>query len=458
MLRASAAEASRAAARGGRPRRHQARARGRRRRAADGRGPRSRRPRPGLLLDALAEADAVMDRPSVIFAYTIKAWRLPTEGHPANHSALLDADQWRTLAGGLGADPRVRGRGSTRARPRPSCAPRPPPGSPRAGDATRRPGALGARPRARRPRLDPAGVRALVRRSGASGARGRRARRHRQPRCGLLHQPRRLDQPGRDLASRPTGSTGSPTTPTPSCAGARASTASTSSSASPRATSSGCWPSWALTWSRDGEPLLPIGTLYDPFVNRALEPWSFGLYAGASRSSSAPPRASRWRRRVAPTSRSSPLGGARAASLRGVGTGLRPGPRVDAAGGAGAPGPARRHVLLLPADHAPDRPGARAAARGSAERQRAARVGAGGRLSPAAGAGAPAVTLVGVGAVMPEVLAAADELAAAGHGVDVVCLTSPDLVFRACALARGWPRATTRSSTRCCRPSARPRW
>ncbi len=27
------------------------------------------------------------------------------------------------------------------------------------------------------------------------------------------------------------------------------------------------------TWSRDGQPLLPIGTLYDPFVNRALEPW-----------------------------------------------------------------------------------------------------------------------------------------------------------------------------------------
>src|ERR1700760_2548607 len=36
-----------------------------------------------------------------------------------------------------------------------------------------------------------------------------------------------------------------------------------------------------LTWSRDGEPLLPIGTLYDPFVNRVLEPWSFGIYAGA---------------------------------------------------------------------------------------------------------------------------------------------------------------------------------
>ncbi len=34
------------------------------------------------------------------------------------------------------------------------------------------------------------------------------------------------------------------------------------------------------TWSRDGQALLPIGTMYDPFVNRALEPWSFGMYAG----------------------------------------------------------------------------------------------------------------------------------------------------------------------------------
>jgi pyruvate dehydrogenase E1 component len=34
------------------------------------------------------------------------------------------------------------------------------------------------------------------------------------------------------------------------------------------------------TWSRDGQPLLPVGTIYDPFVSRALEPWSFGIYGG----------------------------------------------------------------------------------------------------------------------------------------------------------------------------------
>ena len=39
-------------------------------------------------------ADSVRDRPSVVFAYTIKGWRLPTEGHPANHSALLTVEQF----------------------------------------------------------------------------------------------------------------------------------------------------------------------------------------------------------------------------------------------------------------------------------------------------------------------------------------------------------------------------
>jgi len=59
----------------------------------------------GLLLEAFAAADSVTDRPTVIFAYTIKAWSLPTEGHPGNHSALLTQEQWVTLGHDLGADP-----------------------------------------------------------------------------------------------------------------------------------------------------------------------------------------------------------------------------------------------------------------------------------------------------------------------------------------------------------------
>jgi len=51
--------------------------------------------------------------------------------------------------------------------------------------------------------------------------------------------------------------------------------------------------------------------------------------------------------------------------------------------------------------------------------------------------GRPDVTLAGVGAIMPEVLAAADELTEAGRAVDVACLTSADLVFRALRARRG---------------------
>ncbi len=57
------------------------------------------------VLDSLREADAVTDRPSVIFAYTIKAWGLPTLGHPANHSALLTDAEWEHTGIELGARP-----------------------------------------------------------------------------------------------------------------------------------------------------------------------------------------------------------------------------------------------------------------------------------------------------------------------------------------------------------------
>jgi len=50
--------------------------------------------------------------------------------------------------------------------------------------------------------------------------------------------------------------------------------------------------------------------------------------------------------------------------------------------------------------------------------------------------GAPAVTIAAMGASVPEALAAADRLAALGHGADVVCVTSPGLLFDA-VQARG---------------------
>jgi pyruvate dehydrogenase E1 component len=49
----------------------------------------------------------------------------------------------------------------------------------------------------------------------------------------------------------------------------------------------------------------------------------------------------------------------------------------------------------------------------------------------------PAVTLLGMGAIMPAVLAAAEELEGGGVGVDVVCVTSADLLFRAMQSRQG---------------------
>ncbi len=45
------------------------------------------------LLDSFEDCDAVKDRPSVVFAYTVKGWGLPLAGDPRNHSSLLSREQ-----------------------------------------------------------------------------------------------------------------------------------------------------------------------------------------------------------------------------------------------------------------------------------------------------------------------------------------------------------------------------
>jgi pyruvate dehydrogenase E1 component len=59
----------------------------------------------GALLDTFAECDAETARPSVVFAYTIKGWGLPMAGNPRNHSALLTTEQVDELRGQLGLTP-----------------------------------------------------------------------------------------------------------------------------------------------------------------------------------------------------------------------------------------------------------------------------------------------------------------------------------------------------------------
>ena len=47
----------------------------------------------GTLLDAFRRCDAVSERPSIVFAYTVKGWGLPIAGDPLNHAALLSGAQ-----------------------------------------------------------------------------------------------------------------------------------------------------------------------------------------------------------------------------------------------------------------------------------------------------------------------------------------------------------------------------
>ncbi|AKT50450.1 transketolase-like TK C-terminal-containing protein [Arsenicicoccus sp. oral taxon 190] len=185
------------------------------------------------------------------------------------------------------------------------------------------------------------------------------------------------------------------------------------------------------TWSRWGQPLIPIATLYDPFVGRALEPWAFGVYAGGQSILVGTPSGVTL----------APEGGAHQ-SITTPSIGLeQPGvtawepafaqdlewcllramSRIGCPDGRSAyfrlsTRPVEQSLAALPQDPA------------LRELRRRHAVAGGYRLRSPHG---EAVTLVGVGAMMTEVLEAADRLEAAGIAAGVVCLTSPDLVFAA---------------------------
>jgi pyruvate dehydrogenase E1 component len=57
------------------------------------------------LLAVLAQTNEEPRRPTIIFAYTVKGWGLPIAGHPLNHSQLLSTEQIATLAARLGIRP-----------------------------------------------------------------------------------------------------------------------------------------------------------------------------------------------------------------------------------------------------------------------------------------------------------------------------------------------------------------
>jgi pyruvate dehydrogenase E1 component len=56
------------------------------------------------LLHVLGQASAETTRPTVIFAYTIKGWRLPIAGDPLNHAALLSPERLAAFRQSLGIE------------------------------------------------------------------------------------------------------------------------------------------------------------------------------------------------------------------------------------------------------------------------------------------------------------------------------------------------------------------
>jgi pyruvate dehydrogenase E1 component len=193
-----------------------------------------------------------------------------------------------------------------------------------------------------------------------------------------------------------------------------------------------------LTFSRDGQPLLPIGTLYDPFVNRALEPWSFGIYAGAQSILIGTPSGVTL----------APEGGAHQSIIT-PSVGLeQPGciawepafgqdlewtllqalSRLGRAGGTSS----YFRLTTRPIDQA-----LAAVPEGRAQREERRRQALAGGYRLRSAASLPAITVVAAGAVVPDAIAAADELGTAGLDCDVVCLTSADLIFRALQARHG---------------------
>jgi pyruvate dehydrogenase E1 component len=391
------------------------------------------------LLDAYRQADVVTDRPSVVFAYTIKAYGLPTEGHPANHSALLSTEQWRALAADLGAD-----------------ADRPwlpfPPGSEEARACV---AAAERLERTEAPLVAPPAVPAGLERDhvGRSSTQQSLGRFFADLAHAAPEVARHVVTVSPDVASS-TNLGGWINRAGIWNVGDRIDWFADDTDTLVRWRESeqgqhielgiaegnlvGLLGELGATWSRDGLPLLPIGTIYDPFVARALEPWSFGMYAGGQSILVGTPSGVTL----------APEGGAHQSIIT-ASIGLEQPSCVawepcfaqdlewcllDALGRLGRPDGSSAYFRLStrPIDQALAAVPAEPAAR---EARRRAVLAGGYRLRDAAGS--PAVTLVAVGVMVPEALAAADELTAAGIAADVVCLTSPDLVFRALQARQG---------------------
>jgi pyruvate dehydrogenase E1 component len=397
-------------------------------------------------LAALLEAFAAIDdtRPTVIFAYTVKGHGLASEGHPQNHSALLTEHQLSSLAERLGADPAAPWAGF-------------PVGSAEHALCSATAERLHRPVPPELPVIDvpldlartPTGI------ANTQSALGR----------ALLDLHRAAPEVGRRIV------TVSPDVSSSTNLGGWvnkvgvwshseqqdwfADDAETVLHWREKPTGQhlelgiaevnlvGMLGELGATWSRWAQPLLPVGVLYDPFVERALEPWSFGIYAGGQALLVGTPSGVTL----------APEGGAHQ-SIKTPSIGLEqpgcisyePAFAQDAEwvilaslARMGRPGGCSAYLRLStrPVDQAlaaiPQDPAAR-------ERRRRNVVAGGYALRRHAN---PDLTIAAMGAVVPEALSAAARLEDLGFGVDVVCITSPGLLFEAVRARRGNGSAPT---------------
>jgi pyruvate dehydrogenase E1 component len=398
-------------------------------------------------LDALRQAYAQIDdtRPTVIIAYTLKGYGLAIEGHPQNHSALLTHAQLEELAVHLGIDPAdpwatfppdseaasllaEAAARLTRVAPVPVAAPAVP------ADLGRTPHGAGTTQAALgRTLLDlnraapDVGHRIVTVSPDVSSSTNLGGWVNK---VGVWSHEARQDWFGDDAETilhwreKPSGQHIELGIAETNLVGAIG--------------------ELGATWSRWGQPLLPIGVLYDPFVERALEPWSFGIYAGGQSILVGTPSGVTL----------APEGGAHQ-SITTPSIGLEqpgcvtyePAFALDtewcllaALSRLGKPGGSSAYLRLStrPLDQALARIPSDPAARERRRRQVVA-----GAYTLRHDVSDPGITLVAMGAVVPEALAAAERLGGLGIPADVVVVTSPGLLFRALQARRGLDDAPT---------------
>jgi len=386
----------------------------------------------GCLLGAYDECEKEADRPSVLFAYTVKGWGLPMAGDPMNHAALMTPDQIDAFRGEVGLDAANEwDRFDADSAPGRICAAV-------GGDINN------ARRRARPTLPVPLGVRSPVvnGRTSSQEAFGR-----------VLASLADVDGVGeRIVTTAPDVSISTNLGGFINKAGVYAPIEVDDHGGADRLLKWAPAPTGrhielgisemnlfmllgqlGLSHDHHGEHLVPIGTVYDPFVLRGLDAFIYGVYNDAKFIVAGTPAGVTL----------APEGGAHQSTITAsVGAEL---PNVnyaepayatevdwllcDAISELSAVDGMSTYLRLStrPIDQAPF---AAALERHGEERLRSHVLAGGYRLVDGLDDGRPAVTIVTTGVMAPEALAAATELDHEGVQATVVHLTSPDRVYR----------------------------